>query len=229
MPHHIDTSSWKSTGTEVAFKDPFSAVTTSIRKKLIFFASLAILNNYFQIDLSSSHVLGIRFIDDNVPPLSGLLSLVVFYFTITLFVYTYQEIKAWVSQSRLLEFEAHKEALDKMSTLNASSHDIIKNASQQILMNKHSDLSSDDDERLNVHQQSFINYVGNIEDSDVKFESELNKIQDKYDQSYSAYKAALLLQFIKVGAFEVLFPFGVAILAILFSYKGMISITNVIF
>jgi len=220
MPYHIDASKWKDSGVDVIYKDPFSALTTSIRKKLIFFASLVILHSYYPINLSESHILGIKFKNEVAPPLSVVIGIVVLYFTALLTIYTIQEIKSWLAQSNTLNFERHKEALEKIASENKSIHTAVNSATEQLKMHSelsvytHEELSPEQRSSLEVHLKSFTNFVNNLSDSNTKFENSINNAQLSYDQSLSDYRTAFYTQIIKVGILEILLPFGLALVAL---------------
>lgn len=235
MPSLIDTSTWKSTGVDIVYKDPFSQVTTSIRKKLILFASIAILNYHFPIDLSDSHLVGIHFSSDIAPPLSGLIGLVVLYLIVLLAIYTTQEIKAWLAQANILEFERYKESLHNIYAHSQSIHLAVESAATQLKLHKEycnvNDINAEIEkiENLNVHLESFSNFVNNLSDSNVKFESEIDEAKVRYERALSDYSAALYTQIIKIGFIEIALPFSLGIIAIYLSYNGAQEIFKVVF
>jgi len=111
MPVFLQGTTWDGKATDIAYKDPFSDSTKKIRKQLTFWSSITLLNQFYQINLNTYHVLGLKFAEGVTPPLNGLLGVIVLYLIVVLAVYVFQEIMSWLAQANELKLREYRKSL----------------------------------------------------------------------------------------------------------------------
>lgn len=242
MNSEFERKLWEGKVSDIALNDPFSEKTNKARKQVIILSSLLILNHMFPLDLDKTHVFGVHFKQGSAPPFSGILALLVVYFAVTLVIYSYHEIKAWLAQCNTINFSvalrnlhdiyAHHQAIanavDGASTQLRLHREVLEQV-RSMLDDKDIDFNLDLDSEKNsleVHEQSFENMFLNLGDSNETFRGEILKGQAAYRQAVSDFRAALFLQTIKVGLIEVIFPFSLVVLSIYVSHKGIFTLLH---
>lgn len=241
MPKFFESISLGLRVTDMAYKDPFSETTVRVRKKLIFLSSLAILNHFFPIDLSKSHLFGVHF-EDVAPTLAGLLGIVVLYFTAVFFVYVVQEIKAWLSQLEETKFKEHHSQLDKIITRHTQAYQAVQQANARLrectdqfaVLNKHGSTISPKDvqgvvKELDRRSVNFEKECGSLTSLNSRFEDEFKIAEKSLRKSESDYGTAMWMQLIKVGVLEVMLPFFFAFWSILLSAWHALGMAEIIF
>jgi hypothetical protein len=245
MTTQVESTFWEGKATDVAYKDPYSETTNRARKKVFLFSSLILLNHFFPLDLDQSHFLGIHFKEGLSPSLSGLLALLVLYFSTLLVVYTYQEIQAWLAQSNSLDFAGSRRSLHSIYSHHQSLANAIDSATTQLKLHNgattelsvalklNENIDKHAVERnlneLEVHKQSFENFYTSIEKSNHEFGEEIQKAKVAYQKATSNYKSAMLTQIFKVGILEIILPFALAAISIYLSQEGIHEIVKAVF
>ncbi|ODB94076.1 hypothetical protein A3194_05295 [Candidatus Thiodiazotropha endoloripes] len=241
MPLHKDTSTWKGKATDIAYKDPFSEVTTKTRKHLIFWSSITLLNNYYPIDLASSHVLGFKFAENTIPPLNALLVVIVIYTMVIFVVYVAQEIQAWFAQANEVLLIEYRTALHDIYAHHGNVHGAIigvltelRKHSEELHKLRHAletgkeiDFSMNN-HLLEVHKQSVENFSQQLGDSNIKYEEDILKAKELLKKSTRQYKSALFWQTFRVMGFEVLFPLILSITCLYLSSHHLVKMIQVI-
>ena len=240
MSKHIDDGTWDVRSTDIAYKDPYSSTTRKIRTQLTFWSSIALLNHFYPIDLNTSHVLGLKFSEGVIPPLNGLLGIIVLYLIVVLTIYVTQEIMSWLAQANEVKIREHRSKLDDIYAHHGNIHTAVSGATNQLenhqnaVLNlnkilKEGTIISKEELQPNintveVHKQSFENFCMNLGDSNKKFEEEIYKAKSILNTVSAQYRTALTSQLIKVVGLEIFLPFTLGILSVFYTAENVLAL-----
>jgi len=241
-------SEWKEKApSTVIYTSPFSETSIGIRKKLLFFSALIVLNFFFPVDIQNSHILGIKFQEGVSLSLEGLLSLIVTYFLFLFVVYCFQEVKTWLGRAKELEYFLWLKNLRNILTVHHNAINSIKHSGEQLaLFNKEAQLLRnqlesrewEEKERykfeslfssVSVHLESSKNFLDDFSPNHKKFSKAVVDIEKLNKSVHKDYKRALYSQFFKVYILEIIFPFLFALVAVWLSCGELFLLLNNLF
>ena len=240
MPFFRDTTSWRMASKDVVYKEPYSEATGRVRRKTIFFSFLVVLNNYYPVDLQASHFLGLAFELGKAPTLSGILGLLVIFFTIELSIYSVQELSAWWSQASemlFLDFEGKFKKLtdhdpqviaivektrEQLREYEVTIADLPKNNSA--LPNQENANWTDRIQRANDNGIRLENWLKSLEESATLYRESVFDIRKQMAEVKLQVGRAVRTQFLRVGIVETIFPLAVAGCAIWLSSSSVANL-----
>ena len=240
MPKLKSENRWRGKATDIAYKEPFSESTNRIRKQLMFWSSIALLNHFYPINLKGSHVFGFEFSSGKIPPIDGLLGLIATYLSVVFGIYVYQEVMSWLAQANEVALVEYRRSLHDIYAHHQGIFNAVNNVTNQLKRHKDSvvklrdTISSIDKEANNLirdsiddvelQKRSFENFCLNLRDSDKKFGEDVEKANVMLSKVTLEYKAALASQLIKVGLLEVFIPLVLGLCSVGFSCKSVINL-----
>lgn len=240
MPKLKSEKRWRGKATDIAYKEPFSDSTNRIRKQLMFWSSITLLNHFYPINLKGSHIFGFEFSSGKVPPIDGLLGLIATYLSVVFGIYVYQEILSWLAQANEVAFVEYRRTLHNIYAHHQGIFNAVNSATNQLERHKDSVLKLRDTisslgkeannlingniNDVELQKRSFENFCLNLGDSDKKFGEDVEKANVLLSKVTFEYRAALASQLLKVGLLEVLIPLGLGLCSVGFSCKPVINL-----
>ncbi len=229
----LDSQTWQMEPKDLAYRDPFSDNTHRIRRKLIFFSFLVVLNEFHPVDLVHSHLLGIEFVQTTAPPLAGILGLLTVFFMVEFIIYTSQELSSWTTQAKdsyrgrmttKLDEVARsdveiKSVIEKtqewMAESQRSLSEIVKGADSEAPTGQSVDhlIKGAEDDRVRLN-----NWLSSIEKTALQYQQRLSDANNYLQQIVTGVRRAVFFQLCKVGVVEIVFPMAISIWAITISF-----------
>lgn len=230
------------------YVDPVSENSIRFLKRMVLLSSLIILNHFYAVDLSESHLFGIKF-EGTAPALNGLFGIVLIYFALSFFVYVYKDISSWVAQDAIYRLdkiciplsEVDRKLdqivglLESQRTYNSLLSDEIDSLREVQEPDKFPDrityenyvdgiLNTINRAKANIEANSYplSENVAELKQTQSALEEELSKVSRDYRKMY-------LLQFIKIGILETFLPSYLAIQALYFSHTEIAQILATVF
>lgn len=243
MPEHRESSGWgPATPTDIVYRDPFSPSTSRTRKQLMFFSSLVILNNFYPIDIENSHIIGLKFVHGNSPPLSGLFGVIVIYLAVVFILYIYQEIKSWLAQANEILYEKYYRQLLDIYSHHQSIANAVNSATGNMnendkVLNKFLDsidsIPEESQEEVSKKVDFIIGQVdvfgqfcSHLGESNEEFKKEIDEAKLLLDNSMKKYNSAFISQTLKIGVLEIILPVTLACFAVAFSVQSVFHLFN---